>query len=218
MSVRILYGGTFDPVHKGHLAIARAVAAAFDWPVSLLPAADPPHRRAPGASAEQRASMLELAIGSDPRLHVDRRELNRHGPSYTVDTLAEVRAEIGPDAPLICVLGIDSVAQLDSWHDWQRIFSLANVLGVERPGTGIDPAWLRQQAPAVHAELLPRWRDIAALAAQASGGYSALAMRPLRAESATEVRERIASGRPWARLVPPAVAGYIRSAGLYRSG
>jgi nicotinate-nucleotide adenylyltransferase len=216
--VRILYGGTFDPVHKGHLAIARAVAAVFDQPVSLLPAADPPHRQAPGASADQRANMLELAIGADPRLQVDRRELDRHGPSYTVDTLAEVRSEIAADTSLIWVLGIDSVAQLDSWHDWRRLFSLANVLGVERPGAATQPAWLQQHAPVVHGELLPRWQEAAALATRPSGGYAPLAMRPLRTESATDVRERIASGRAWAALVPPAVARYIRAAGLYRSG
>jgi nicotinate-nucleotide adenylyltransferase len=218
VSVRILYGGTFDPVHNGHLAIARAVATAFDHPVSLLPAADPPHRPAPGASAEQRASMLELAIGDDPRLQVDRRELLRNGPSFTVDTLAEVRAEIGPAASLVWVLGVDSLAQLETWHQWRRIFELASVLGVERPGAPADPEWLQRQAPVVHAHLLPRWQAPAALAATPAGGYAALAMLPLRTESATDIRARIASGRSWARLVPPPVAAYIRAAGLYRPG
>ena len=93
--IRILYGGTFDPVHVGHLAVADAASALFDADVFLLPSADPPHRAPPGASAELRTAMLELAIAGHPRLRVDRRELERAGPSYSVDTLREVREEIG---------------------------------------------------------------------------------------------------------------------------
>ena len=212
----ILYGGTFDPVHEGHLAIARAVSTAFDHPVSLLPAADPPHRLAPGASAEQRATMLDLAVADDARLTVDRREQRRHGPSFTVDTLEEVRGELGPSASIIWVLGIDSLGQLDTWHDWRRIFSLAHVLGVERPQAAIERSWLQQRAPEVYAEVAPRWREISELAGHRSGYYAALSMRPLRTESATDVRERIAAGKPWADCVPAAVAQYIRGTGLYR--
>jgi nicotinate-nucleotide adenylyltransferase len=213
--MRLLYGGTFDPVHEGHLAIARSASEALGQPVWLLPAADPPHRAPPGASAAQRATMLELAVGCDRRLRVDRRELQREGPSFTIDTLAEVRAEIGPDEPLVWILGIDSLCQLDEWRDWRRMFELAHLLGVERPGTRIDEDWLRERAPAVHAELAPRWRGVAALADSAGGGYAALPISPLRAESATQVRERIAAGADWSGLVPAAVARYIREQGLY---
>ncbi len=215
--LRILYGGTFDPVHEGHLAIAQAVAAAFKHPVSLVPSADPPHRQPPGASGEQRARMLELAVAGAPDLRVDRRELNRHGRSFTVDTLQQVRAELGPEASIVWVLGIDSLAQLDTWHEWRQIFALAHVLGVQRPGTEIDQAWLQQQAPAVFAEVMPRWRPIGELASHPCGYYAPLPIRPLRTESASEVRTRIATGRPWAGLVPEPVAGYIRDAGLYGS-
>ena len=214
--LRILYGGTFDPVHEGHLAIARAVAAAFDHPVSLLPAADPPHRLPPGASAEQRATMLELAISGDARLLVDRRELVREGPSFTVDTLQQLRAELGPGACIIWVLGIDSLSQLDTWHDWRRIFSMAHVLGVERPRTAIEKSWLLRHAPGVFAEVAPRWCEIGELVGHPSGRYAPLSMRPLRTESATDVRQRIVAGRPWAELVPAAAARFIREAGLYR--
>jgi len=216
--LRILYGGTFDPVHAGHLAIARAVAAAFDHPVSLLPSADPPHRVAPGASAEQRAAMLALAVADDPALSVDRRELHRRGPSFTVDTLEDVRRELGPTAAIVWVLGIDSLAQLDTWHDWRRLFSLAHVLGVQRPLTEAGKDWLQQRAPGVYAEVGPRWRPLAELAGQPAGFYAPLAIRPLRTESATDIRQRIAAGLPWAGQVPAAVARYIRQAGLYGVG
>jgi len=215
--LRILYGGTFDPVHEGHLAIARAVAAAFNNPVSLVPSADPPHREPPGANSEHRARMLELAVAGTPDLLVDRRELNRKGRSFTVDTLQQTRAELGPGAAIVWVLGIDSLAQLDTWHEWRQIFELAHVLGVQRPGTEIDQSWLQRQAPAVFAEVRPRWRPLGELASHPCGYYSPLAIRPLRTESASEVRARIAAGLPWAGLVPAPVAGYIRDEGLYGS-
>jgi nicotinate-nucleotide adenylyltransferase len=160
--------------------------------------------------------MLDLAVAGDPDLRVDRRELFRQGPSFTVDTLRQLRGELGPSAAIVWVLGLDSLAQLDSWHEWRRIFELAHVLGVERPGTAVDPAWLQRCAPAVHAEVLPRWRQTAELAKHPCGYYSPLPIHPLRLESATEVRRRIAAGEPWSDLVPAAVAGYIRDAGLYR--
>ncbi len=215
--LRILYGGTFDPVHEGHLAIARAVAAAFDHPVSLVPSADPPHRELPGANAEHRARMLDLAVAGMPDLLVDRRELHRQGRSFTVDTLQQTRAELGPDAAIVWVLGIDSLAQLDTWHEWRQIFELAHVLGVQRPGTEVDPPWLQQQAPGVFAEVMPRWRPLGELSRHPCGYYSPLPIRPLRTESATEVRACIATGRPWAELVPGPVAVYIRDSGLYGS-
>ena len=213
--MRLLYGGTFDPVHEGHLAIARAASAALAAPVWLLPAADPPHRAPPGASAAQRATMLELAVGCERALRVDRRELAREGPSYTIDTLAEVRAEIGATQPLVWVLGVDSLLQLDDWHHWRRLFEHAHLLGVERPGTRLEPDWLRERAPAVHAELAARWSAPGALADSPAGRYAPLPIVPLRDESATEVRRRIAAGEDWSALVPPRVAGYIREQGLY---
>jgi nicotinate-nucleotide adenylyltransferase len=215
--MRILYGGTFDPVHLGHLAIAHAAAQALSAPVHLLPAADPPHRAPPGASAQQRALMLDLAVGCDSALRVDRRELGREGPSFTIDTLAEVRAEIGPDEPLVWVMGLDSLQQLDEWRDWRRIFSFAHVLGAERPGTRTDHDWLRERAPHVFGELGPRWRNPVGLGAGAAGGYAPLPIQPLRPESATEVRRRIAEGRDWESMLPPAVARFVREQGLYGS-
>lgn len=216
--MRVLYGGTFDPVHLGHTAIAQAVADALECQVNLVPSADPPHRRPPGASAAQRATMLDLAIGGQRNLLVDRRELGRDGPSYTVDTLAVVRGQLGPDVPVVWVLGIDSLLELDSWRDWRRIFSLAHVLGVERPGTCIDREWLSSRAPLVTAELAPRWSQPGALCESACGSYAPLPIRPLRTESATEVRRRISAGLPWESMVAPPVAQYIRDCGLYRTG
>ena len=213
--MRLLYGGTFDPVHEGHLAIARAAGAALGHGVWLLPSADPPHRAPPGASALQRATMLELALGCERGLRVDRRELQREGPSYTIDTLAEVRAQIGPKEPLVWILGVDSLLQLDGWHEWRRLFEHAHLLGAERPGTRLDAQWLRERAPAVHEELAPRWSAPEAFAGSPAGRYAPLPISPLRGESATEVRRRIAAGEDWSALVPAPVARFIREQGLY---
>ena len=122
MSLRIYYGGTFDPVHLGHLAIARAARDELQVAVRLLPAADPPHRAVPGATAEQRFAMLSLAIGDEPGLLLDHRELDRAvrfpgRPSYTVDTLRELRGELGPSRPLAWLVGADSLLGLPSWHE-----------------------------------------------------------------------------------------------------
>lgn len=216
--MRILYGGTFDPVHLGHIAIAQAVARALRQPVHLIPAADPPHRSLPGASAEQRATLLDLAVGCDQLLHVDRRELGRPGPSYTVDTLREVRAELGPEVPLVWIVGIDSLLQLHTWHDWRRIFEFAHVLGVQRPGTSTALDWLEGRAPDVHAEIAPRALPVDGLDDAAAGGYASLSIHPLREESATEVRRLIADAQPWEHLVPALVARHIRELGLYGAG
>jgi len=208
--LRILYGGTFDPVHEGHLAVAEAASAAFDADVFLLPSADPPHRARPGAKAEQRAEMLDLAVAGHPRLHVDRRELNRAGPSYSVDTLREVRAEIGPRAPLSWLLGADAFRELDHWYCWRELFALAHLVVAVRPGHALDAL-----DPELQAEVATRWTsDSLALCDSANGLLFRLDLPPRR-EAASRVRGRIAAGSQWQDDVPPAVAAYIRAQGLY---
>ena len=210
----IWYGGTFDPVHHGHLAVARAAADRFGVPVTLAPAADPPHRAATGADAAQRAHMLDLAVAGDPRLGVDRRELLRPGPSWTVDTLDALRVELGDAAPLALLLGADSFRSLPTWHAWLRLPQLAHFIVAGRvAGGGLDdlPAALAAMAAG-------RWaRDPDELARAAAGRLYALD-QPLRAESASAVRRAIAAGDPaWHAWVPAPVAAFIEAAGLYRT-
>ena len=207
----VYYGGTFDPVHNGHLAIARAARDALSAEVRLVPAADPPHKDATHADADQRAAMLELAIDGAPGLCVDRRELDRAGPSYSVDTLRELRAEHGDAQPLVWLVGSDSLLQLDTWHRWRELFALAHVLAVQRPGAEVDRPGLAERAPDVHAEIATRWREPNELAQAASGGFALLAPVALREESSTELRRRILAGEPWRDWVPPQVADFIAS-------
>lgn len=211
----VCYGGTFDPVHNGHLAVARAARDVLDADVALVPAHDPPHKGPTRADAGQRAAMLELSIEGERGLFVDRRELQRPGPSYTIDTLADLRAERGEQAPIAWLVGADSLLQLDTWHHWRALFDRAHLIAVQRPGSEVDAARLRAQAPAVLAEIDQRWLPPSALADAAHGGFALLAMPGLRPESSTELRQRIAEDRDWRDWVPPAVAAYIVRHGLY---
>lgn len=213
--LRVYYGGTFDPVHDGHLAIARAVRDGLNANVALLPAADPPHKASTHADAAQRAAMLDLAIAGEPGLAVDRRELRRAGPSYSVDSLRELRAELGPSQPVAWLVGSDSLAQLQTWHRWRELFEHAHILAVERPGSRIDAGWLERHAPAVLAEISPRERRCDTLAQAPAGGYAVFPLVRQRRESSSDIRRRIAAGEPWRDLVPAAVADYIQRQGLY---
>lgn len=214
----VLYGGTFDPVHNGHLAIASAVRDAMDAEVHLVPAADPPHKDDTHADAQQRATMLELAVAGIPGLRVDRRELRRNGPSWTIDTLLALRAEVGPHMPLVWLVGSDSLLQLDTWHRWQELFDHAHILAVQRPGSALDIDAIERIAPAVHARIAPRWRDPTTLACAPAGGFAVFHLDQPRAESSTELRRRIHRAEPWRHWVPPAVADYIQANGLYHPG
>lgn len=208
----LLLGGTFDPVHEGHLALARTAAQAFGAKVRLLPSSLPPHRPAPQASAAQRADMLRLATEGDPQLEVDARELGRSGPSYTVDTLAAVRAELGPDAPLGLLLGADAFLGLPGWHQWPRIPQLAHLVVVTRPGSRLDDL-----PPTLDAALQGRWTgDRTRLCHSPAGLVHQLVMAPHPA-SATAVRRALASGAATVPGLAPAVRAYIAQRGLYGS-
>lgn len=214
--LQIFYGGTFDPIHNGHLAIARAARDELRCVVWLVPAADPPHRDTPGADAEQRAMMLELAVRDEPGLLVDRRELRRaerdpQRRSYTIDTLRELRGELGDSAPLALLLGADSFTGLPTWHEWRRLFDLAHIVVAERPGCPLDGGLPAELAEAVAG----RWLQAPeGLSETPSGGIFRL-RQPLREESASDIRGRIADGRQWQALLPGPVAAFISQHGLY---
>ncbi len=214
--LNLYYGGTFDPVHNGHLAIARAARDELRTPVHLMPAADPAHRAPPGAPAAQRAHMLDLAVQGEPGLQVDRRELLRAARdpgarSYTIDTLRELRDELGTDAPIALLIGADSLLGLPTWRQWRRLFDLAHFVVAERPGSALDAGLPAELAT----ELDGRWtRGAAGLTGRPAGCVHRL-RQPLHPESASDIRQRIAQGRPWREFVPAAVADWIADERLY---
>lgn len=215
-ALRVFYGGTFDPVHCGHLHIARDARDHLAAVIRLMPAADPPHRAAPGASAEHRARMLDLAVAGERDLLVDRRELLRDAPSYSVETLRGIRAEFGLHAPVALLIGADSLAGLAQWKDWQALFELAHFVVAARPGVDID----RQLSAPLQAVLDGRWTEAVLDLASAPAGRVLCLRNRLHPGSATDIRARIAAGEPWRERVPAPVAEYIVQHQLYvkRSG
>ena len=213
MTLQVLYGGTFDPVHAGHLAVAAAARDVLGSTIAFVPAADPPHRPDTGASAEQRARMLELAIAGEPGFRVDRRELGRAAPSWTVVTLEGLRAELGPDVPLAWLVGADAFRGLPGWHRWRELLALAHLVVAVRPGHALEPL-----PPALADACAGRWSaDPADLQASPAGRVLVLAMAPHPA-SATELRRRLRGGDAPGDWLPPAVAAHIARHGLYTGG
>lgn len=214
--LRVYYGGSFDPVHNGHLAVACAARDQLGAEVFLLPAGDPPHKTTTHATTAVRAHLLDLAVAGVPGLRVDRRELQRPGPSYTVDTLHQLRSELGSQAPIAWLVGADSLRQLATWHRWHALFALAHLVVVARPDAPLDAAALAEVAPEVQAAVAPRWRPPAALAQSPAGAVCLLPLAQLRPESSTALRQRIAAGIPWQDWVPAPVAAEIGRLQLYR--
>lgn len=210
----LFYGGTFDPFHCGHLAIARHARDRLGTTVRLMPAADPPHRPPPGAEARERSRMLELAIEGEAGLEVDSRELGRGTPSWTVDTLRGVRAELGPQVPVALLVGADSLHGLPRWKEWRELPGLAHFVVAARPGLAPD----RRLAPELRDALEGRWADSVDALLQSPAGRILRLEQPLHPGSATEVRRRIAAAEPWQSLVPAPVAAYITRHGLYATG
>jgi nicotinate-nucleotide adenylyltransferase len=213
-ALRVFYGGTFDPVHNGHLAIACAARDACDADIRLLPAADPPHRPAPGAAAADRAAMVALAIAGSPRLLLDLREIERAGRSWTIDTLRALRSELGEQIPIAWLLGADGFISLPEWKDWKALFGLAHFIVAERRGSPLDG----RLPPALAQVVRGRWSDRADTLEEAAFGRVLRLHQPLQPQSASAVREEIAAGRAWRHLVPVAVADYIDERGLYGTG
>ena len=212
--LRAFYGGTFDPVHNGHIAIALAARDALGTTIWMMPAADPPHRAAPGAGAEDRAAMLDLAIQGHAGLRVDRRELARDTPSYTIDTLRELRAKHGEQAPLAFLIGADSLHGLATWKEPEALIAGAHWVVAERPGSALDEHLPPEAARLVGA----RWTLDPAALRNSPGGKVLRLRQPLHEASATQIRRRIAAGETWHHLLPLPVSRYIVEHGLYGAG
>jgi nicotinate-nucleotide adenylyltransferase len=204
-----LFGGTFDPVHFGHLRAAWEAAERLDADVRLLPANVPPHRPQPVLDAGQRVELLRLALAGQTRLQLDTRELDRAGPSYTVDTLQELRAEIGHERPLVLLVGADAFAGLPTWNRWLHLFELAHIGVLDRPGPVRErPPELLQQIQAREDTLDGTWRT------RGAGAILRLDVTDLDI-SATAIRTELAAGREPRFLLPEPVLAAIRERGWY---
>jgi nicotinate-nucleotide adenylyltransferase len=207
--VKGIFGGTFDPVHYGHL---RAASEATEFlgltDLRLIPAGTPPHRPPAFAAAGHRLNMLQLALAGHQDLWADDREVRRQDVSYMVDTLGEIRLEEG-DVPLLLLVGQDAVNSLDSWHRWRQLFKLAHIVILHRPDSAVA------YSDELLNELQPRsTRDLRGLRESPAGLVYSLEVTQL-AISATDIRRQIAGGKSPRFLLPDGVIQYIRDNGLY---
>jgi nicotinate-nucleotide adenylyltransferase len=211
-----ILGGTFDPIHYGHLELAREMKAALGLgSLRLVPAGDPPHRAAPVATAAHRLAMVELARADYPDLELDAREIHRAGPSYTVATLEELRTE-SPARPLALVVGADAFLGLPTWHRWRDLFGLAHLIVAARPGIAIESAL----SPALASEWTRRLRQGAQSLAASPAGTIIVQPTTPHAISASAIRRDLARGTEGLAatrgLLPAAVLAYIARNQLYR--
>lgn len=213
-----LLGGTFDPIHFGHLRLAEEAreALALDR-VRLIPAGQPPHRGEPRSTADDRLAMARLAIAGNPGLEVDAGEVQAAQKSYTVPTLERLRRELGPQRPLVLILGADAFQGLPSWHRWQELFALAHIAVANRPGYAPHGRrWPAVLSPELDAACRDRQtRNPAALRGAAAGLIIPFDMTPL-AISASLIRDLARDGHSLRYLLPAPVLDYIQRHDLYR--
>ncbi|MGX8940463.1 nicotinate-nucleotide adenylyltransferase [Symbiopectobacterium sp. Eva_TO] len=206
------FGGTFDPIHYGHLRPVTALANEIGVTrITLMPNNVPPHREQPEATAQQRKRMVELAIAETPLFSVDDRELQRITPSYTIDTMEMIRAEMGDNIPLAFIIGQDSLFTLHAWHRGQDLLKVCHLLVCARPGyrTTLD-------TPEQQACLEAHSAENAADLHTQPHGLIYLAHTPLVTVSATDIRQRRQKGESCDDLVPPAVLHFMDAHDLYR--
>jgi nicotinate-nucleotide adenylyltransferase len=206
-----VFGGTFDPVHIGHLRSALEVAEfmALDE-LRLIPSARPPHREAPQVSAQDRLAMVELAVAGLPPLRVDDRELKRDKPSYSIDTLESLRSELAADDQLFLLIGWDAFCGLPTWHRWSELLEHCHILVLQRPDAD-------SEAPETLRNLLAARSISDPLAMEGPAGQISFIWQTPLAVSATQIRTLLASGKSVRFLLPDAVLTYIHAHGLYRA-
>lgn len=207
-----ILGGTFDPIHLGHLRMALELYEALDLAkVHIMPCFQPVHRKIPTATPEQRIAMVKCAVNGEEALYADDREIRRKGPTYTIDTLLEMRAEM-PDTPLCLLVGIDAFLGFPSWNRWTEILNYAHLIVAHRP---------QYQLPqnGIMADLMKErlQHEIAYIHENLAGG---ILFRPITALeiSATDIRKQIAMGRNPRYLLPDGVYDYIKQQGTYSIG
>jgi nicotinate-nucleotide adenylyltransferase len=206
-----ILGGTFDPIHHGHLRPAVEIYEhlrfdEFRW----MPARVPPHRPRPAASAEHRRNMVQVAIAGIPGFRVDGQELDRDGPSYSVDTLHALRADVGPERPLLMVVGLDAFAGLHTWHRWREISRLAHVVVASRPGSEPPAPGTGYLAMAEAVDSPERLRERPC-------GCVLFQTVTVLDISATMIRGLLRAGRSPRFLLPDPVLNYILKNDLYRN-
>jgi nicotinate-nucleotide adenylyltransferase len=229
-----LFGGTFDPIHFGHLRLAEELAEVLGiGQVRFIPAGQPPHRGSPRAAASHRLEMARRAVAGNPRFVIDASEIERNAPSYSVDTLTALRAELPPKTPLVLFMGGDAFLGLNTWHEWRRIFDLTHIAVAHRPGyslaswedalpdplrTLLHPQGVRRIRNAAEPQTTPlstrRCEQAAELKEKPAGLVFLHTITQLDI-SASQIRDRALQGKSLRYLLPDSVINYINENHLY---
>ena len=207
-----LLGGTFNPIHFGHLRMAQELADAVNLDeVRFIPSANPPHKTAPSVSAEHRCHMVQLAIQNNPQFKLDTRELNRKGASYTIDTLILLRGELGDDVALSLMMGSDAFTNLNTWHRWQELLNFCHLILVQRPNSLIKQPLDNALEKLLHEHYT---EDLDDLSAQAAGCIHMQSVTALDISS-TAIRAAFQNKLTPHYLLPENVIHYIELHQLY---
>jgi len=209
-----ILGGTFDPIHFGHLRLAEEMLELADLrQIRFIPAGTPPHRNTPQVAARHRSAMVRLAIADQPGFLLDEREVEKTMPCYTVDTLRELREELGVTQPICLLMGSDAFLDLHTWHEWEQLFELAHIVVGYRPGYTLADR-IHKALPELRREYQQRLCPVTAISQKPSGEVAELAIPELEI-SATLIRSRVAENRSIRYLLPNTVADYIHQHHLY---
>lgn len=204
-----LFGGTFDPIHKGHIAIANELIHALELhAMHFIPNKEPMHRHKPKASAEHRLAMVRIATARNPKFIVNDVEMRRPGPTYTIDTLTQIRNQI-PNQPLCLILGKDVFSSMNTWHEWENIPALVHLVIINRPGVPLsyDP-WMKTLLKEHETN------NIRKLCLKPGGYILQHEIEPMMI-SATEIRKKLKAGKDVSNEVPTEVLRYIQQHRLY---
>lgn len=211
-----ILGGTFDPIHNGHLRLAQeALEQCSLRGVRFIPGGTPPHRTAPRASAHDRLHMVRLALADNPAFELDTREIHRIDPCYTIDTLTSLRAELGSEQPLCLLMGSDAFLQLHTWRQWENLFDLAHIVVMQRASTPPLGNRMTSADPELYRVYCARLAPAPQVLHESPHGALLVINMPALEISATQIRGHCASGRSIRYLLPDAVASLIQTHNLY---
>jgi nicotinate-nucleotide adenylyltransferase len=213
-----ILGGTFDPVHFGHLRLAQELAHTLKLAqVRFVPSGTPPHRATPAATTAPRSAMARLAVAANALFAVDERETRRTGPAYTFDTLTELRAELAATSSLVLLLGADAFLEFATWHRWHELFGLAHIAVAHRPGFPVE-RWRDSMPQPLAREYAARlMQQPLAVHLAPAGGIVVMPITALDI-SATAIRELMRTGGSPRYLLPDPVLDYIQAQNLYSGG
>jgi len=212
-----ILGGTFDPIHYGHLRLAQEALEQCNLSaVRFIPGGKPPHRAEPLAAPQHRLQMVRLAIEGQPCFEADETEVQRTEPCYSVDTFATLRAQLGAQQPLCLLLGSDAFLQLYTWHQWQRLFELTHLVVMQRPGLPVGNAMAQADAR-LRQQYQSRLAPSSRLLHESASGHIVVLDMPQLDISSTDIRSRAAQNKSLRYLLPDAVNQYIQIHHLYKT-